>query len=613
MKPYKDDTPNNTIQRIKNILFSLDIKTEEYNSTHNGLYTTTVKISNDDLGLLTNHISVNGKGKQIEYSIASAYGELMERLQNGILIKNHKHALKNNLSNNLFSKILNKKNGALNFEYDPNEIKFESCEYIIKNKDFLYELFSTNNLETLQRIIIKDLGFKELICVPFYSVKEKSEFLLPIELLFTVIGTNGMCAGNTPEEAIIQGICEVLERYVLKEIYIKKITPPTIPKKMFIDYDVFDIIQKIESSGLILTIKDLSLGKNLPVVGVLIVDKKDHKYNFKAASDIRPEIALERCLTEFHQTSKKIKMIKINGWKGIENIENDYENILNFLKLTHNSSGHQKKEFFNTKASYKFKSLNFNLGKNHLEDLKFLKKIVKNLNTQIYIRDVSFLGFPSYYIIIPRLSRIKFLENNDYSLFADFNSQKENVLKIKTLSKSKLEKLIFSIEKWLKIYPDFWKRIFIPTFLPRLNNELSILEANLFLAMSYYKIKKFKKTEKYLTTFLETYGREVSSFLYFYAFRDLVRLKIDKKNIDEISQILNSFYETQLVEEVIKDFKDPNNVFSFQNFPTCFMCEKCEIFETCKYFEVMKILKKIQIKQEFYKSKNKYICLNSNT
>ena len=603
MKPYKDDTPENTIQKIKNILFGLEIETEEYNSTHNGLFTTTVKISNDDLGLLTNHISVNGKGKQIEYSIASAYGELMERLQNGILIKNHKYALKNNLANNLFSKKLNEKKGALNFEYDPDEIKFESREYISKNKDFLFELFSTNNLETLQRIIIKDLGFKELICVPFYSIREKSDLFLPIELLFTVIGTNGMCAGNTPDEAIIQGLCEILERYALKEIYTKKITPPTIPKKIFVDFDVINIIRKIESTGLTLTIKDLSLDKDLPVIGVLIVDKKNHKYNFKAASHIRPEIALERCLTEFHQTSKKIRLIKINGWKDIERKENGYENILNFSKLIHNSSGHQKKDFFNTKPSYEFKSLNFKLGVSHLEDLRFLKKTVENLNTEIYVRDVSFLGFPAYYIVVPRLSRIKFLDKNDYSIYSDFNSQKENILQIKTLSKSKFKKLILSIEKWLKIDPDFWKKNLMPTFLPHLNNELSILEANLFLAMSFYKLEKFIKTEKYLTLFLETYSKEVSSFLYFYAFRDLVRLKIDKKNLDEISVILNSFYETQLVDEVIKDFKDPNNVFSFQSFPTCFKCEKCEILETCKYFEVMKMLKKIQVKQESYKSK----------
>ncbi|QJW48652.1 hypothetical protein HA075_25215 [bacterium BFN5] len=74
---YKDELPLKTITKIRNILADLNILVVEtgWKNSADGFYSVTVTIRNTDL-------ATNGKGTTYEYALASAYAELMERLQN---------------------------------------------------------------------------------------------------------------------------------------------------------------------------------------------------------------------------------------------------------------------------------------------------------------------------------------------------------------------------------------------------------------------------------------------------------------------------------------------------------------------------------------------------
>lgn len=76
-RKYKDELPINTINKIRNILSGLGILTIEtgWRNSAEGFYSVTIMIQNTNL-------TTNGKGTTYEYALASAYGELMERLQN---------------------------------------------------------------------------------------------------------------------------------------------------------------------------------------------------------------------------------------------------------------------------------------------------------------------------------------------------------------------------------------------------------------------------------------------------------------------------------------------------------------------------------------------------
>ena len=62
----------------------------------------------------------------------------------------------------------------------------------------------------------------------------------------------------------------------------------------------------------------------------------------------------------------------------------------------------------------------------------------------------------------------------------------------------------------------------------------------------------------------------------------------------DIIDKLKVVYKQNILLEVLEDLKDENNVFQYQNFPTCFDCESCRIRSKCLYLSVLKILKTIQ-------------------
>ena len=77
---YKEKQPEETVGQIQKILKNLEINvTEKWQKKSSiGTYALRLKIENMDIG-------VNGKGINKIYAQASAYAELIERLQNDLL------------------------------------------------------------------------------------------------------------------------------------------------------------------------------------------------------------------------------------------------------------------------------------------------------------------------------------------------------------------------------------------------------------------------------------------------------------------------------------------------------------------------------------------------
>ena len=75
---YKDDSPINTVNRIKGILKEYGIETIECWNDSGVPYCHSLRVS-----VFGTDFGVNGKGVTEELALASGYGELMERLQLG--------------------------------------------------------------------------------------------------------------------------------------------------------------------------------------------------------------------------------------------------------------------------------------------------------------------------------------------------------------------------------------------------------------------------------------------------------------------------------------------------------------------------------------------------
>lgn len=81
---YKKCSPEETIHRIREILYKCGIYIMELSDTQDGFYHSHLHFANKEL--LQFGIQTNGKGMTPAYSLASAYAEMMERLQNAMLI-----------------------------------------------------------------------------------------------------------------------------------------------------------------------------------------------------------------------------------------------------------------------------------------------------------------------------------------------------------------------------------------------------------------------------------------------------------------------------------------------------------------------------------------------
>jgi ribosomal protein S12 methylthiotransferase accessory factor len=138
-----------------------------------------------------------------------------------------------------------------------------------------------------------------------YNLTREEEVLVPFNWFFMINEFNGPSAGNCNEEAISQGISEVVERHVSSLISQQKLKVPLINPDSAKDPMVLEMLEKYRKAGISLFISDFSLGTGIPSVGILAYDPE----TFPAMSEIvwtagttpDPEKALSRALTETAQ------------------------------------------------------------------------------------------------------------------------------------------------------------------------------------------------------------------------------------------------------------------------------------------------------------------------
>jgi ribosomal protein S12 methylthiotransferase accessory factor len=596
LKPYKEEKPLVTINKIRSILNEIGIFVSEEYLQDGEYFTCRVEIANENLKDFK--MGTNGKGTSMEYAYASAYAEFMERLQNNMLINDSYFFSKYYDIDCAFNKQLKVENRELDFLFCPDEKIIEMANIIDENCKMLSKLFSIDDKDELKDFIVNTFEHDKAICTPFYNPVNNNIEYLPIGLFFQSTGSTGMCAGNSPEEALIQGLSEIIERYATLEIYINKITPPTIPHDYFKGYQIYNSIKKLEEKGLKLIIKDFSLGKRLPVIGIIVIDKVTRRYNVKIGSDPWPITALERCLTELHQSFNGIRLINKcdygdfidEKYKEFDRVDAEY---INFTYVIKNATGQWPDSIFSDDFSYEFTGLNFNLGKSNKSDLKYLLQLVDELDTQIYIRDVSYLGFNSYYIVAPGLSQYK-RNKSDYVIFNKMDFLFRNINNASLLTKNDLISLVSILEEKYVLIKEKYIN-FEEIFIYNVDDDATDLTIDLFLCLANYKLGNIDNAYLYLKNYLK--DKDVQGYLYFYACKDYFALLKNGRNKNEIQSYMDKIYGLELTSEVLEDMHDPNNIFKAYNLQFYFDCKNCDI-KDFKYFKVASILKSIETKHK---------------
>ncbi len=272
-------SPEETVRRFKEKLKKIDLDILE----------DTVRIDNGRLGIpvyfsscgkdAMNTIGTKkqmGKGATPQQSEASAVMELAERYSFFSFCKN---------SENFFiEKYRNIKDRAISFEMIARSVNDDSDDLEISGK------------------IFEDLPLK---WTHAFNLTRNQEVTIPFNWFFTINEFNGPSAGNCVEEAISQGICEIVERHVSSIISRNRLKVPAINADSATDPMVVEMIQKYRNAGVKFYLSDFSLDTGIPSVGVLAYDP----LNFPGKSEIvwtagttpDPQKALSRALTEVAQ------------------------------------------------------------------------------------------------------------------------------------------------------------------------------------------------------------------------------------------------------------------------------------------------------------------------
>lgn len=233
----------------------------------------------------------NGKGVTYDYCEASAHAELYERFCNICGIG---------------------QNAFFHGTYDSK--KFAQCGYLFdKNEKSLTEQEALDAVDLhnffdpipqkIKSYIYGTIIENNFIGVPYRSISNQPDKFYDWRLLNLAITSNGMCAGNTLEEALVQGISELCERSVTEQfLFNPQEKYYAVNKKSIHNPTLLNMMKSIEENdGLDITIIDLSYNFNLPTVMVMMTNQQEVNTFVGFGSHPVFDIALERTITELYQ------------------------------------------------------------------------------------------------------------------------------------------------------------------------------------------------------------------------------------------------------------------------------------------------------------------------
>lgn len=538
------------------------------------------------------NIFTNGKGSSPEFALASAYGEFMERLQNQVYFF---------VKDCDFDEAVYE---GYKFFFAPDEKYIKAYDLFNALPTDLHKIFrpvdnSYNDYlynfanETPENI----KAFGDFITIPYFNLAEDNLIYLPLPFIKYYYGTNGMCAGNTPQEAIVQGICEVFERYVNRETLFKKLSYPTVSderlKKCERLYMLLNKIEAIKDCKII--IKDCFPITNLPVLCVILVDKKKKGYFVKFGAHPIFEIALERSIAELFQ-GRSIDTPFFTPFEYLNDPDKKVMTEKNVLSIFSTGIGaYPINIFYNSAYSYCEGWKNFSCND---EILNYLLGLLKGANFRILIRDVSFYGFPSYHIIIPKMSEFFYWNSEQYTRIGKKKKVRMLVRRLHECSEHQLLDILNFIED------SYEKDNTMDTLLGFPVNEnfpLAKVKFEQFLAAGYYRINHLLKSHYYTTKYIKTITNgskhENRTVDYYKAIRDYLATLLNKIEIDKKTHVLKEIYGEELIQEITNDLASPNNVFQYYPKLACWNCNSCDLNKHCYYPELRDIFCKIKEQQ----------------
>ena len=488
----------------------------------------------------------NGKGVTKEYALASGYSELYERFCGGYETINVDFTYRKKLYELNYQKN--------NFYLHPNE-QFASFDEIKnccpKFKDF-FSLLNDSENSYLKYVSLMEgqIDTNKILTIPFQDFNDSSKIKYFNQYILNAIcGTDGLAAGNTIEEALIQALSECYEHHVA---YLFYNNPQNIYyqinlSSLSLSQYLKDIINNIEKNNK-LYIFDMSYNFKLPVVLGVIVNNITHKYHINIGSAPVFEIALERVLTEFYQGMRTYDDFLLNGSIEPRRGKNYQDCLYTNLSVCNLRTVLTEELFLNKTIINTYNSTYFLPSKTYsnIELINHFKNINKINNMNVYFYDISLSdqikavrvfidnGFIFDFSTLYNFCKFKLEERNtffkiafqifkEYNYFLD-NSKKFNFNNLKNylLEYQKIKNVTFNNKNVLDIMVS--------------SNAFNFLFCDISSPFNLLQSKNEKIQEAPSINYSSTYISQYFYSLYLYKYNNNYTIK----EIKNIFQILNS-------------------------------------------------------------------------
>ncbi len=137
------------------------------------------------------------------------------------------------------------------------------------------------------------------------NLAQDRDELIPLGWFYAINEYNGPAAGNLQAEAMLQSLCEVVERHVSALVTLEERPTPAIEEASLADPICRELLDKFQHAGIRVFLKDFTCGMGIPSVAALCWDPatfpQQSEIVYAAGTASSPAKALIRALTEVAQ------------------------------------------------------------------------------------------------------------------------------------------------------------------------------------------------------------------------------------------------------------------------------------------------------------------------
>lgn len=390
----KCDVPENTIKRIKDGLRQVGVRVDwgrRYQVSERIFW---VGLYSSSLGM-----SAVGKGVSPQLAEASAYAEFVERLS----YPTHWNTLHYNSVCTAIGKRFQ------SYEWVEGYVKCVQDE--LENPLGIEDLLASQAFLTSEDFECIKGSEAAQHWVDGYSLGRQERVKVPITFVGSINGSNGLAAGNTLAEAVVQASCEVFERYAEIHVIKPEAVIPTVDLDSVIGLGsrrarmIADMVDVYGENDIDVLIKDMSFDGLLPCIGVLFVNRglpPNHiEYRIlQPAASFDLEEALTRCFTERMQGRMNFGCSPESVDRVVVDEVSNYELLLRARISEKDISLVEDGEVRSFRNSYQADDL--------FEELEEIKGICQKLDTDCIVVDLTHpvLRFPVVRVIMPKVSDV---------------------------------------------------------------------------------------------------------------------------------------------------------------------------------------------------------------